>query len=186
MKRAVAISLALAIAGCGGSTIDGGELEDEIKEDAAERELVLDDVDCPSRDLEEGDTFTCTVTLKGQPTELEVAQTDDDGSVSYDFRGLVEGPAVDDSAGDEASVRSVIDALNKDVTALCDYATPAYREEIAGNGNCAKAVLAEYDSPFLEEYVVAIDADDAAASADSRTVTLERQQDGSWLITDVR
>ncbi len=79
----------------------------------------------------------------------------------------------------------MIDAVNKDVTALCDYATPEYRKEIAEDENCAKAVLNEYDEP-LGDYEVSLDGDTAAASDGERTVTLERQQNGSWLITDVR
>ncbi len=185
MKRLALIAVALAFAGCG-DEIDGDALESEITKDAEERGLVLDGVDCPSPEAEEGATFTCTVTVKGQPTEFEVVQTDDEGNVRYDFGGLAEGPAVNDTAADETSVRSVIDAVNKDVTALCDYATPAFRKELAGDENCAKAVLATYDSPLLEDYGVSIMEDTAAASAGSRTVALARQKNGSWLITDVR
>ena len=46
-------------------------------------------------------------------------------------------------------------------------------------------MLAEYDKP-LGDYEVSLDGDKAAASDGQRTVALERQQDGSWLITDVR
>ncbi len=185
MKRLALIAVALAFAGCG-DEIDGDALESEITKDAEERGLVLDAVHCPSPEAEEGATFTCTVTVKGQPTEFDVVQTDDEGNVRYDFGGVAEGPAVNDTAADEASVRSVIDAVNKDVTALCDYATPAFRKELAGDENCAKAVLAKYDSPLLEDYGVSIMEDTAAASAGSRTIALARQKDGSWLITDVR
>ncbi len=187
MRAALAFTLAAVVAfvGCGGTTIDGGDLEDEIKTDAEERGLVVDSVSCPSPDREEGDTFTCTVTAKGKETEFEIAQTDDDGNVTYDFEALVEGPAVNDTAADEASVKSVIDAVNGDVTALCDYATPEFRKEIARGENCTRAVLAEYDN-LLEDYEVSIDEDTAAVSDDRRTVALERQRNGSWLITDVR
>ena len=182
----VVVTAVLALMGCGGDEIDAAGLEEEITKDAAGRGLVLDAVDCPSPETEEGATFTCTVTVKGQDNEFEVRQTDDDGNVSYDFSGLVEGPAVNDTAADKASVESVIDAVNKDLTALCDYATPAFRKEIAGKENCAKAVLADYESPLVEDYGIAINGDDAAVSAGSRTVTLARQRNGSWLITDVR
>jgi hypothetical protein len=187
MKRIalIAVAAAVASAGCGGTTIDGGDLEDEITKDAEDQGLVLDAVDCPSPDAEEGETFTCTVTVKSQETEFEVVQTDDDGNVNYDFEALVEGPAVNDTAADEASVRSVIDAVNQDVTALCDYATPDFRKEIARQENCANAVLAEYDD-FLGEYEVSASGDHATASDGERTVAFERQRNGSWLITDVR
>ena len=187
MRATFAIALgALALAGCGGTEIDGGKLATEIVEDAENEGLVIDAADCPSPDAEEGDVFTCAVTVKGQETELEVTQADADGNVTYDFEEIVKGPAVTDTAADEASVRSVIDAVNRDVTALCDYATPEFRKEIARNENCATAVLAEYESPLLDDYGVSIDGDHAAASTGNRTVTLRRQKNGSWLITDVR
>ena len=186
MKRVALIASAVALVGCGGGDIDGDQLAAEITKDAEERGIVLDAVDCPSPDTEQGATFTCTVTVKGQDTELDVVQVDDDGRVSYDFTGLVEGPAVNDVAADKASIEAVIDAVNRDVTALCDYATPEFRKEISGKENCAKAVLAEYDSPLLEDYEISVNEDTAAASADGDTVTFERQKDGSWLITGVR
>ena len=186
MKRVALIAAAVALVGCGGGEIDGAQLEGEITKDAEERGIVVDAVDCPSPDTEERATFTCTVTVKGQDTELDVLQVDDDGRVAYDFTGLVEGPAVNDIAADKTSIEAVIDAVNRDVTALCDYATPEFRKAISGKENCAKAVLAEYDSPLLEDYEISVNEDAAAASADGDTVTLERQRDGSWLITGVR
>ena len=182
---AVTLTAVLALAGCGGTTIDGGQLEDEIIEDAESEGLVLDRVDCPSPDAEEGATFECGVTVKGQDTQLEIEQRNDDGNVEYDLGPLVEGPAVNDTASDEASVRSTVDVVRRDVTALCDYATRAYRRELARGESCAEAVLAEYDD-FLGDYEVSVSGDHATASGGERTVALERQKDGSWLVTDVR
>ena len=184
MKRLAAIAVAVTFAACGGGEIDGDDLEDEITRDAAGNGLVLDAVECPSPDTEEGEKFTCNVTVKGQPTELEITQRDDDGNVTYDFTSVVEGPAVSDTAADEASVRSVIEAVNSDVTAICDYATADYRRELAGGQSCAEVVLAKYDDP-LRDYAISIDGDLAAVAADERTVDLERQKNGSWLITDI-
>jgi hypothetical protein len=187
MRRLALIAAVVVAAGCGGTTIDGGELEDEIADDleSAPQSLVVDGVECPSPDAEAGDTFECTVTVKGEDKPLEVTQQNDDGNVTYNLGPLLSGTAGNDAGGDEASVSSVIDAVNKDVTALCDYATPEYRKELAKGGSCAKVVLDEYDRP-LEDYEVSVDGDTAAASDGKRTVTLKRQQDGSWLITDVR
>ena len=185
MRRLALIAAVFVAAGCGGSTIDGGELENEITEDAEAEGLIVDGVECPSPDAEAGDTFECTVTVKGEDKLLEVTQQNDDGNVTYNLGPLISGTAGNDAGGDEASVSFVIDAVNKDVTALCDYATPEYRKELAKDENCAKAVLDEYDQP-LADYEVSVDGDTAAASDGKRTVTLKRQQDGSWLITDVR
>ena len=188
VMRRFALIVVVAVAagaGCGGTTIDGGDLEDEIIEDAEREGLILDAADCPSPDAEEGETFECTVTVKGEDRQLEIEQRNDDGNVSYELGPLLEGEAGSDAGGDEASVRFVIDAVYDDVTALCDYATPRFRKEIARQESCASAVLAEYDHLF-EDYEVSIDEDRAAASDGERTVTLERQRNGSWLITDVR
>lgn len=183
---AFTIATVLALAGCGGTAIDGGQLEDEIIEDAESEGLVLDAVDCPSPDAEEGATFECAVTVKGQDTQLEIEQRNDDGNVEYDLGPLVEGPAVNDTAGDEASVRSTVDAVRRDVTALCDYAARAYRRQLGRGESCAEQVLSKYDDDFLGDYEVSVSGDNATASDGERTVALERQKDGSWLVTDVR
>ena len=182
MKRLVSIALAALLAGCGATTIDGGELEGEITEDAEAQGLVLDEVDCPSPEAEDGDRFDCTVTVKGEERALEVVQRNDDGNVGYDLTPLLESSSGSDAGGDEAAVRFVIDAVSRDVTALCDYATDAYRRELGGD-RCAKKVVAAYEP--LGDYAVVVEGDTATASAGERAVTLERQRDGSWLIVDV-
>lgn len=181
----------LVLAACGDTTIDSGKLEAEIKEDAGREGLVLDAASCPSRDAKEGDRFTCTVTVKGEKRELEVVQRNDDGNVEYDLTPLLEFSSGNDAGGDEAAVSFVIDAVNKDVTALCDYATGEYSAQIAeqsGKQSCARAIASEDDDP-IEDYRVAVEGDTATVvgtdSNGERTVTLERQRDGSWLIARV-
>ena len=182
----VATAAALAVVGCGGTTIDGGQLEDEIIEDADREGLVIDDADCPSPDAEEGEGFECIVTVKGERRRLEIVQRNDDGNVEYDLGPLLESAAGSDAGGDEASVRATVDAVRGDVTALCDFAVPAYRRQLSQDGNCAKEVLAEFGDEFLDDYEVSVSGDDATASDGERTVVVERRRDGSWLITDVR
>jgi hypothetical protein len=183
VKRLVCIAVALALAGCGETTIDSGRLEDDISEDAEREGLVLDSVDCPSPDVEEGATFECTVTVKGEERKLEVTQRESE-AVGYDLTPLLEFTAGSDAGGDEAAIRFVIDAVNQDVTALCDYATDAYRRKLGGAG-CAKRVISRYDEP-MRDYTVATSGDTATATGGGRTVTLKRQDDGSWLIVGVR
>jgi hypothetical protein len=177
----VCTGLAVAFTGCGETTIDSGKLEADIEEEAAEEGLVLDEVDCPSPEVEEGEKFDCTVTIKGEERELEVTQRTDDGSVGYDLTPLLGSSAGGDAGGDEASVRFVIDAVNRDPTALCDYATNAYRRELGG-ARCARRAVENYRGP-LRDYEISVDGDTATVTARDHTVTLERQPDGSWLIT---
>ena len=184
MKRLLWIGIALAIAGCGESTIDAGRLEADVEEEAAEEGLVLDEVDCPSPEVEQGKKFDCTVTVKGEERALEVTQRSDDGSVGYDLTPLLESSAGNDAGGDRASVSFVIEALNRDATALCDYATREYRRELAAPGGCNRAARELYDEP-MRDYEVAVDGDAATVTAGDAAVRLERQRDGSWLIGDV-
>jgi hypothetical protein len=183
MKRIVCLAVAAAaLAGCGDTTIDSGKLEGEITEDAEREGLVLDEVDCPSPEVEEGVRFECTVTVKGEKRKLEVEQRANE-QVAYDLGPLLEFELGGDAGGDEAAVRFVIDAINRDVTALCDYATDRYRRELGG-ATCAKKVIAKYDEP-MRDYTVAVRGDTAITQGEERRITLERQSDGSWLIVDV-
>ena len=184
MKRLVWIGVALAISGCGETTIDSGKLEADVEEEAAQQGLVLDEVECPSPEVEEGEKFECTVTVKGEQRKLEMTQRTDEGSVAYDLTPLLESEAGNDAGGDRASVSFVIEAVNRGGTALCDYATREYRRRLTADRSCADAAIAEYDQP-LRDYDVAVDGDRATVTAGERRVELERQRDGSWLITDV-
>ena len=99
---------------------------------------------------------------------------------------MLEGTAGTDAGGDEASVRFVIDAVNKDVTALCDYATAEYRKELARTRTARRPCSTNTTARCSTTTRCRLTATTAAATDGERTVTLERQKDGSWLITDVR
>ena len=173
---------AVTLTACGETTIEGGRLESDIKEDAQREGLTLDSVECPSPKAEEGERFTCTVTVKGEERELEIEQRANE-QVAYDLGPLLRFESGSDAGGDEASVRFVIDALNRDPTALCDYATGAYRRELGGD-RCMSRAPRLYDGP-MRDFEVAVEGDSATASAGERSVGLRRQPDGSWLITDI-
>ena len=182
---------AVAAAGCGGTVIDDGKLEDEITDDAAAAGLVVDAVDCPSPDAQAGETFTCTVTVKGQEEQLDIEQVDDEGNVEYSLEPLFGGTSGAGAGGDEESVRSVIEAVNADITALCDYATDEYKAEIVeqtGQESCEQAV-AEEDNDPIREYDIAVEGDTATVTgtdADGEVaVALERAEDGTWEISAI-
>ena len=183
MRAALALVVAAAaLAGCGGTTIDGGRLEEDIMEDAQREGLTLDAVDCPSPEAEQGARFDCTVRVKGQKRTLEIEQRADE-QVAYDLGPLVEFESGSDAGGDEASVRFVIDAVNRDPTALCDYGTAAYRREVGGN-RCVRRAGRLYGPP-MRDYEVVVEGDSATARAGERAVRLRRQRDGSWLIAGI-
>ena len=182
MKRIACLAVAAAIAGCGETTIDSGKLEGEITDDAGREGLVLDGVDCPSPEVEEGDRFECTVTVKGEQRKLEVEQRDNE-QVAYELGPLLDFESGSDAGGDEAAVRFVIDAVNEDVTALCDYATNAYRRQLGG-ATCAEEVIGRFDRS-MPDYTVVTRGETATAEGNGYRVTLRRQRDGSWLIAGV-
>ena len=182
MRAAIAVALAAAtLAACGGTTLDGGRLEEDITEDAQREGLTLDSVDCPSPDVEQGARFDCTVTVKGEGRSLEVEQRANE-QVAYDLGPLVEFESGSDAGGDEAAIRFVVDAVNRDPAALCDYATRAYRRALGGD-RCPRRSGRLYEGP-MRDYEVAVKGDSATARAADRVVRLRRQPDGSWLITD--
>jgi hypothetical protein len=174
----------MALAGCGADTIDSGRLESDIKGDAEREGLVLDAVDCPSPEVKEGDRFECTVTVKGEKRKLEVVQRKSN-AVGYDLGPLLTFSSGSDAGGDEAAVRFVIDAVNTDPTALCDYATEPYSRKLSRRRPCVKTAIAKYAEP-LRDYVVVVSGNTASARKGRRRVLLKRQPDGSWLIAGVR
>lgn len=183
MRTAIALAAAaVALAACGETMIEGGRLERDVKEDAGREGLTLDSVDCPSPEAEEGERFTCTVTVKGEERELEIEQRANE-QVAYDLGPLLRFESGSDAGGDEASVRFVIDAVNRDPTALCDYATRTFRRELGGS-RCVRRAGRVYDGP-MRDYEVTVEGDSATASVGERSAELRRQRDGSWLITDV-
>jgi predicted small secreted protein len=186
---AMCVAAALTLAACGEDTIESGSVEDGIKEDAKAAGLTLDGVDCPSPVAKKGESFTCTVTVKGEDSDFEVNQTDDKGGLEYSaaLTALLSGGG----GGDEASVSSVIDAVNADFTALCDYTTDAYKQEIVdqtGQQSCEDAVASEKNDP-IQDYKVTVDGDTATVNGtDSNgpvVVTLTRAHDGTWEISAI-
>ena len=182
MKRFVWIVVALAVAACGETTIDSGKLEADIKEDAEHEGLVLDEVDCPSPEVEEGDRFECTVTVKGEERKLEVVQRARRGRrLRPDAAARVH---VRERRRRRRGVRAVRDRRGEQrrdrAVRLRDERVPprARRRELR------EARDREYDEP-MRDYEVSIEGDRATASGSGRTVRLERQHDGSWLIVGV-
>ena len=83
VRRALPILLAaLAAAGCGGETIDAADVEDLIREGAA-NERVIESVRCPEDvEADKGDRFDCRIEISdGSQEAVTVEQLDEEGSV---------------------------------------------------------------------------------------------------------
>lgn len=104
---AAALLIVALAAGCsfsvGGSSLDIGELEDNIAagiKDARGFDAV---VECPNDvDAEEGDEFTCKATAPdGTTATVLVTQTNDDGDVTW--RLVANGETTPSTEGDDSS-----------------------------------------------------------------------------------
>ena len=83
VRRALPILIAaVALAGCGGKTIDADEVEDLIREGSA-NERVIESITCPE-DVKagKGDRFECEIEITdGSEEAVTIEQLDDEGSV---------------------------------------------------------------------------------------------------------
>ncbi len=73
------------------------------------------DVNCPERDVKQGDVFECTAQLDGQPVRLQITQRDDEGNVD-----MKQAQAIIDLKQAVAFVQGEVEkAQGKSVTADC-------------------------------------------------------------------
>ncbi len=82
----VAVAASVALAGCGESTLDADEIEDEITPQVEEQTATRDvAIDCPDDvEAEEGGEFDCDLTAEGGiEAKVAVTQTDDEGNVTW-------------------------------------------------------------------------------------------------------
>jgi hypothetical protein len=84
----VALTLALAAAGCGSDTVDAGMVEAGVEESLSTATAKVSSVSCPD-DVEkkEGATFTCDAKLEGGgKAKVKVTQTSNAGDYTYSFK----------------------------------------------------------------------------------------------------
>lgn len=144
---------------------------------------MIDEVSCPEADAKEGETFTCDVTIKGEETEIEVEQRDDEGNVTFDLGALVEsGGAAGGTSADEASVSTTLETVNSDPSGLCSFATDAYAADCKSLDPAEVAPISEYE--------IQIDGTTATATGEAPrgevVYTLERAEDMTWQIAGVQ
>ncbi len=85
----VAVALGLAAFSVGTSGLDMEKIEKEITDGIeTQTDATVESIDCPeSRDIEEGDTFTCDVELDtGETVLVDVEQSDGDGNIVWNVR----------------------------------------------------------------------------------------------------
>jgi outer membrane lipopolysaccharide assembly protein LptE/RlpB len=185
MKRLFPLLLlaaALMLAACGGKTLDTANVEKDIQE-IASQDGVETTVECPDEvdDVEEGTTYECDITYAGnnnnkQTVEMKVAAND-------------ESEFVDQKAvQDEGLIRQLIAQTDEDPTAICDHLEEGFQEQLleqAGTDDCAAAAQEGDDGKPAVIKSVEVKGDTATVVSDQSTSTLERGEDGSWLITAI-
>ena len=185
MKRLVPLLLliaALALAACGGKTLDTANVEKDIQK-IASTDGVETAVECPDEveDVEEGTTYECTITYAGnennkQTTEMKVGAND-------------ESEFVDEKAvQDEGQIRQIIAQTDEDATLICEHISEELASVLttdAGTDDCAEAAEAGDDGKPTVIKSLEVKGDTATMVTDQSTTTFERSEDGSWVATAI-
>ncbi|MCM1982729.1 DUF4333 domain-containing protein [Lyngbya confervoides] len=124
ISRGLALPLlALTLAACN-TTIDDAKVETAISEGIqTQTGLVANTVICPEdQKIEEGNTFTCKVTLEGgQSFDAEVTQTDDEGNIRWDAQKGLESlnGLISNAALEEQIAQGISEQLQVETSADC-------------------------------------------------------------------
>jgi len=105
----------LALTGCG-KKLDNTSVENGIKDKLAGREVTATSVSCPKdREVKQGDTFECTVTIEGgQTLTVTLEQADANGTLNFD-----PGNQVLDGAAIASQLERALSSGSTTVTATC-------------------------------------------------------------------
>ncbi len=174
---------ALALAACGGKTLDTENVEKDIQK-IASTDGVETTVECPDEveDVEEGKTYECTITYAGnetnkQTTEMKIAANDESEFVD------------EKKVQDEGLIRQIIAQTDEDPAALCEHLSEELEAQLledAGAEDCAEAAAAGDDGKPANIKSVTVQGDSATVVSDKSTSTFERAEDGSWIVTAVQ
>ena len=110
----IAALLMLSLVACT-STIEGGDIEEQVAEDIQDEQGVAVEVVCPD-DIEakDGGEFTCTATdPDGNEIPIEVVQQDDEGNVNWTMN-VLNLPVIEESLAPDVTAQ-----VNAEITIDC-------------------------------------------------------------------
>lgn len=86
--RLAIVAASGVVVACGAQTLDGASVEEQVLAELQAAGSPVTAVSCPERvDVQAGGTFTCTGTTDEGEWTIEVTQTDDAGSLSFEVVG---------------------------------------------------------------------------------------------------
>ena len=185
MKRLIPLLLlaaALALAACGGKTLDTSNVEKDIQQLASE-DGVETKVECPAEveDVEKGTTYECEITYAGnennkQTVEMRVGDNDESEFVDQQ------------KVQDEGLIRTIVAQSDADPASACEHLSEELQQtltEQAGASDCAEAAEAEADEKPANIKSIEIKGDTATMVTDETTTTFERDEAGGWVATAI-
>lgn len=184
MKRVIPLFLlaaAFALAACGGKTLDTANVEKDLNEVSSQGGAKTE-AKCPDEveDVEEGTEYECDITFGGnennvQKVEMKVGSNDESEFVNQE------------AATDEIAIRSIIATTDEDPAKICDHMSPELKEaaEADAGEDCETAAASGAEEEPANIKSVTVKGDTATVVSDKSTSTLERGDDGAWVLTAI-
>lgn len=171
---------ALTFAACGEDekVLDTKNVEQDVQALASE-DGVETAVECPEevKDAKEGKTYECTITYAGNENNQQTVQMKIGSNDESEF-------ANQQLAQDEGTIRTIIAQSDEEPASICEHVSDEVLEQLGG-GDCATQAEENADeAPAIIESVE-VSGDTATVVSDKATSTLERDEQGSWVITAV-
>ncbi len=182
MKRITPLLLlaaALAVAACGGKTLDTSNVEKDLQEVASAGGGVKTTAECPDEvsDAEEGKTYECTITYGGnennkQTVQMKIAENDESDFVDVN------------AVGDEAAIRQIVAQSDENPASVCEHLSEELLEQLGGE-DCPTQAEEQDDGKPTNIKSIEIEGDTATMVTEESTTTFERAEGGGWVVTAV-
>ncbi|HEX8743997.1 MAG TPA: DUF4333 domain-containing protein [Thermoleophilaceae bacterium] len=180
MKRATPLLLlvAVALAACGGKTLDTKNVEKDIQK-LASQDGVETAVECPEEvsDADKGKTYECEITYAGnennkQTVEMKIGDNDESEFVDQQ------------AATDEGSIRQIVAESDANPASVCEHLSEDLLEQLGGD-DCPTQAEEQDDGKPDNIKSIEVEGDTATMVTDQSTTTFERSEDGSWVATAI-